>query len=359
MTLIEQYNSALACGAITDDPVQRQMLEHFQRLVDELHAAKRSWFRYGKKKTWQGIYLYGPVGGGKTYLMDLFYQGVGIQQKSRFHFHHFMQQVDAQLRRLQGHQDPLRNIAANLAKSTRLLCLDEFFVHDIADAMILAELLQALFNHGVILVATSNTEPDNLYLNGLQRVRFLPAIELIKSHCQVLALPENRDYRLGRALLPETYLFPLNDLTNQKLHRQFDATSTKIVSEGKLTIQNRFIPFVKCSEHAVWFVFNVICNSPRSQLDYLEIAERFDVVFISEIPKLARDDTVRAILLIHFIDVMYDKGVRVIFSAAVPAEQLYTEGAVRHDFQRTLSRLEEMQSSDYLSRHARREVATF
>ncbi|AHE66095.1 putative ATPase [Legionella oakridgensis ATCC 33761 = DSM 21215] len=309
------------------------------------------------KKTLQGIYLYGPVGGGKTYLMDLFYQGVGIQQKSRFHFHHFMQQVDAQLRRLQGHKDPLRNIAANLAKSTRLLCLDEFFVHDIADAMILAELLQALFNHGVILVATSNTEPDNLYLNGLQRARFLPAIELIKSHCQVLALMENRDYRLGRALLEETYLYPLNDSTNQTLHRQFEAISSEVISEGKLTIQNRCIPFVKCSEHAVWFVFDVICNLPRSQLDYLEIAERFDTVFVSKIPRLTRDDTVRAILLMHFIDVMYDKGVRVIFSAEVPAEQLYTEGAIRHDFQRTLSRLEEMQSSDYLRRHTRREVS--
>jgi cell division protein ZapE len=355
MTLIEQYEAAIARAEIQDDLAQREVLVHLEQVADELAESRHPWFTWMPRKEIDGLYLYGPVGVGKTYLIDMFYQNVAEPRKSRFHFHHFMQQVDAQLRRLQGVKNPLKRIAANLAKTTRLLCFDEFLVYDVADAMILSELLQAILEQGVVLVASSNTAPDDLYLDGVQRDRFLPAIALIKQHCQVLDLAEKRDYRLGRTPLSQAYLYPLNKATEQALSRQFTNVTKKIVDGVDLIVQKRLISTIKRGERAVWFAFNVICNVPRSQLDYLEIADRFDTVFVSGIPMLTRNDTVRTILLIHFIDVMYDRGIRLVISAEVPLEQLYVEGGMLNEFKRTLSRLEEMQSEDYLPRHQRRQ----
>lgn len=356
MSLIDHYDEAVACAEINDDPAQREVIKRMQRVADELTLPRLSWFNCWYKKPVKGLYLHGPVGVGKTYLGDLFYQHVAEKQKSRFHFHQFMQQIDAQLRRLQGQKDPLRRIAANIAKTTRLLCLDEFMVHDVADAMILAELLQALFAHHVVLVATSNICPDELYLNGPRRERFLPAIALLKQHCEVIALAEHADYRLGRQPLQQAYLYPLNKTTQKELAQQFASLAVNPVEGTELNIQNRLIPSVKYSERAVWFTFDVICNLPRSQLDYLEIADRFDTVFVSDIPTLTVNDTVRVILLIHFIDVMYDRGIQLVISAAVAVNQLYLEGEMYNKFQRTLSRLEEMQSEDYARRHHRRQI---
>ena len=356
MKLIEHYEKAVNCAEIRDDPAQREVIKQMQRLADELMVTKPSWFNCWRKNSVKGLYLHGPVGVGKTYLSDLFYQHVAEQQKARFHFHQFMQQIDAQLRQLQGHKDPLRRIAAGIAKTTRLLCFDEFMVHDVADAMILAELLQALFSHHVVLVATSNIPPDELYLNGPRRERFLPAITLIKQHCEVISFAEHADYRLGRKPLQQAYLFPLNKKNQRELAQQFASIATNAVDDLELSIQNRLVSTVKCSERAVWFSFDVICNLPRSQLDYLEIADRFDSVFISDIPVLTVNDTVRVILLIHFIDVMYDRGIQLVVSAAVAASQLYLEGEMYNKFQRTLSRLEEMQSEDYVRRHQRRQI---
>lgn len=350
MILINAYQDAIDRHDIRDDPLQRRVMSDLQRVANELAEPKHTW--WGRKNEVMGLYLYGPVGVGKTYLMDLFYQQVPEKAKSRFHFHHFMQQVDAQLRKLQGQKDPLKRIAAELAKSTRLLCLDEFLVHDVADAMILAELLKALFSNGIVLVVTGNTRPDDLYLGGAQRARFLPAIALIHEHCQVQLLSEDCDYRLGRMPLSQAYLCPLNKSSEQALTEQFNALSKDWVESVNLTVQNRLIACVKCSERAAWFTFNVLCNVPRCQLDYLEIADRFDTVFLTDIPQLTINDTPRVVLFIHFIDVMYDRGMRLVVSAAVPAANLYTEGPMLKSFQRTLSRLEEMQSIDYLKRHA-------
>ena len=355
MSLVEDYNAAISRDEIKEDPSQRQVLVAMQRVADEL-VIKPSWFR--RKKLVSGLYLYGPVGVGKTYLGDLFYQHVPEKHKARFHFHQFMQQVDAQLRLLQGQKDPLRRIAANIAKTTRLLCFDEFMVYDVADAMILAELFQALFAHDVVLVATSNTAPDDLYLNGPQRERFLPAIALIKQHCQVYGLTEHCDYRLGRGVLEQAYLCPLNAKTQQEITDQFTAMDMNVREEIDITVQQREIRCVKCSDRAVWFRFNIICNLPRSQLDYLEIADRFDTVFVSDVPALTQNDTTRVILLIHLIDVLYDRGLRLVMSAAVPLVELYQAGPMAKNFQRTLSRLEEMQSQDYLRRHQRRQIQT-
>lgn len=350
------YDEAIARGDIENDPLQRDVLVCMQRLADDLVHIKHSWFHWRSGPVIQGLYLYGPVGVGKTYLVDLFYHQLGERKKARFHFHHFMQQIDKQLRQLQGQKNPVRQIVKNLAKSTRVLCFDEFLVHDVAYAMILSDLLQELVAHGVVLVVSSNTSPDELYLNGVQRARFLPAIAAIKSHCEVLHLDEKRDYRLGRSPLLDAYLQPLNHRTQEIMTQQFALLEKKIDLNKVINIQNRDIPFLQCGERTIWFDFNVICNLPRSQLDYLDIAARFDAVFISAIPALTERYSTQAILFIHFIDVMYDQGIKVILCAAVPVDQLYVKGEMQEAFKRTLSRLIEMQSADYLSRHPRRIV---
>lgn len=348
MDLIKAYEAAIARGEIQDDAKQRQVLVAMQRLRDDLNRPKPFWRR---KRELTGIYLYGPVGVGKTYLMDLFYQQVEESKKARFHFHHFMQQVDAQLRQRQGQKDPLRKIAADLSKGIRLLCFDEFLVHDVAYAMILAELLQALVAKGIVFVVTSNVHPDDLYRKGVHRERFLPVIDLMKTRSEVIHLVHQKDYRFDRGLLLQAYLYPLNARTEAILSEQFVSLTQEVYKKGSLQVQNRDIPFIKCGEQVVWFDFKVICNLPRSHLDYLEIADRFDTVFISGIPALTARDTLFAILLIHFIDVLYDRGIKLIVSAEVPLEQLYVEGEMTYEFRRTYSRLQEMQAADYLRRH--------
>ena len=352
--LIQHYDAAIAAGDISDSPSQRAVVCALDRVATALVRGKRVWWCPWRRKQVQGLYVYGPVGVGKTYVMDLFYQHVPLPQKARFHFHHFMQMIDAQLRRLQGVRDPLRQFAHAFAQSIRILCLDEFLVHDVADAMILAELLHVLLKQGVVLIATANTRPDDLYLYGVRRERFLPVIARIKHDCQIITLDDHHDHRLGRALQLEAYLTPLSEQVHGAFVRQFAVISPIFTVGGTLNIQNRAIACVQIGVRAVWFLFDVICSMPRSQLDYLEIAERFDTVFVSDILAIDPDDTVRAILLIHFVDVMYDQGVRLIVSAAVPPGDLYPKGAMCIPFKRTLSRLHEMQSEDYLQRHRRR-----
>ena len=219
--------------------------------------------------------------------------------------------------------------------------------------MILGELLQQLLKQGVVLVATANTQPDDLYLDGIHRERFLPAIALIKKNCEVMMLDDHKDHRLGRQLQQNMYLTPLNQATEEILTHEFNCYAQQALSDTVLTIQNRNIAYVKMSQRVIWFDFDVICNLPRSQLDFLEIADRFDTIFVSNIPVIAADDTTHVILFIHFVDVMYDRGIRLIISAAVAAEELYVQGPMLNSFQRTLSRLNEMQSADYLARHPR------
>ncbi|MBN9227605.1 MULTISPECIES: cell division protein ZapE [Legionella] len=354
--VLTQYEAAIHRGEIDDDMLQREILARMQYLADEVKKSNSSWFYPFMKTRVKGVYLYGPVGVGKTYLIDLFYDCLEEKKKARFHFHHFMQQIDSQLRRLQGQKNPLRKIAKELAKTTRLLCFDEFMVHDVAYAMILAELLQALIAHGVILVISSNIPPDDLYRNGVHRKRFLPAIAAIKENCEVLHLNEQRDYRVGRAPLLDAYLFPLNEQTSLIMEKQFALLASEFRENGFITIQNRDIPYLKCAEKSIWFAFDILCNLPRSQLDYLELADKFDTIFLSNIPSLTVNHTLQAIMFIHFIDVMYDRGINIIISAEVALDELYVEGEMKETYMRTLSRLQEMQSVDYLARHPKREL---
>lgn len=369
MTVMDTYNERIKAHDIEDDTEQRALLEPLNALVEALNAQRSRWRRslamlgmtswLGMTSSLQGFYLFGPVGVGKTFLLDLLYEGVTSLKKKRFHFYHFMQHVDAELRKLQGKKNPLVRIAKDIRESTDLLCIDEFMVEDVANAMILGELLPLLLAQGLVLVTTSNILPDDLYRFGSHRVRFLPAIAAIKSHCQIACLNIQKDYRLGRGQMRGAYLFPLGDATDKELANQYAMMlpSGQIANpreKKNLQIQRRDVPCVAYEGRVVWFDFKTICAVPRSQLDYLEIAERFDAVFLSQVPQLGEKDTVGAILLIHLIDVMYDRGIRLIISAEVAIEKLYLLGELTEEFKRTASRLQEMQSADYLKRHPKR-----
>lgn len=347
--LIHYYNKMVANGEIEKDEKQLEVLSHMQTLKDALHKPKRAWFPFQKRQEISSIYLYGSVGSGKTFLLNLFFQHVEERHKLRFHFHHFMQKIDAELRRYQGHKNPLQLIADKMAAKVKILFFDEFLVHDVAHAMILAELLNEFFKKGLIFVFTSNIKPDDLYLNGVQRDRFLPAIALIKQHCDVLQLTNARDYRQDREPLLEAYIYPLGQKQQDLLEKQFLVVAKSDIENDKtISVQKREIPFIKKASNAIWFDFNVICNLPRSQLDYLELSEHFDTFFISNIPKLKAKDTLAVILFIHLVDVFYDRRIRLIISADCPLDELYCEGEMLKQFTRTKSRLAEMQSADYL-----------
>jgi cell division protein ZapE len=345
MHLIAQYDLAVQQKQIQADVQQREVVIHFQQLWDELHRPKH-FFLFWKKL--RGIYLYGPVGGGKTFLMDLFYHALPTSMSARFHFHQFMQSIDEQLRQLQGKENPIQHIAKKLASRVKVLCLDEFIVQDITQASVLVELLSGLFQRGVIIIATSNTAPDQLYLNGMNRERFLPAIALLHQYCEVLALSGQKDYRIGHLSSPVTYVTPLGDASEQTLLQVFHEHASCAQERGEICVQRRNIPFLRCGEHAIWFEFQVLCQIPRCQLDYLELAEKFSSFFVSNIPVLKPEDTVAVLLLMYLVDVLYDKRRRLVISAAASVDELYPAGPMHGEFERTKSRLAEMQSVDYL-----------
>lgn len=303
------------------------------------------------KKVIQGIYLWGTVGAGKTYLMDLFYENLLIKRKLRIHFHHFMQEVHESLTQLQGQPDPLRTVARHFSMRADVLCFDEFVVNDIADAMLLGRLLKFIFERGVILVATSNRPPDDLYWEGLQRKEFLPAIELMKDHCDVIQLSSEQDYRWRLLQQGGVYFTPLNDASKQNMQQCFDLYSHGSGKPGiPLIIEQRPIATIYQGQSIVWFDFKALCAPPRSQIDYLAIAKQFSVVLISNLPVIAPDDEATACYWIELIDIFYDNQTTLILSAEVPLKELYPSGKKQFEFERTLSRLIEMQSLEYLQK---------
>lgn len=347
MKLEKKYDADIVSGLIINEPTQREALFYFQNMLDELQNNRARWLPWQKKPLLRGLYLYGPVGAGKTYLMNLFYHQLHEKGKVRLHFHHFMQRVDAELRKLQGTKNPLQVVAKTFASHSRVLCLDELLVNDVAHAMILAELFQALFKAGVMIVITSNTPLLDLYKGGVQYERFVGAITAINTHCDIHQLVSPRDFRLGRELAFETYLSPLDPKTNAILKEQFRAMNPIVKEASMITIETREIPYIMRSEKAIWFEFDAICSIPRSQSDYLDIAKRFKTVFISNVPKL-KGESVHTFLLTLLIDVFYDEHIRLVLSAEVPLAMLFEEGKLSDTFYRTYSRLQEMQSLDYL-----------
>ena len=332
-----------------------------QRLVKKSRApasgASKLLSKIGKRKPVKpekGLYLWGGVGRGKTWLMDLFFHSLPFEEKRRRHFHRFMYDVHAQLKQLANRESPLEIVADTIAAETRVLCFDEFFVSDIADAMMLGTLLDALFRRGVSLVATSNVAPKDLYKEGLQRARFLPAIKLLEEHTRVLAVDGGTDYRLRQLTQAGTYIDSAQPQADGRLAALFDDLSDSDPCEGgTVEIEGRAIPVVKESENVIWFEFEALCEGPRSQNDYIEIAREYQSVIVSHIPVLTAQRENAARRFIALVDELYDRHVNLILSAAAPPEGLYQGDRLGFEFQRTVSRLREMQSEEYLAREHR------
>lgn len=304
----------------------------------------------------KGLYLWGGVGRGKSFLMDCFYNSVTVQRKVRLHFHEFMRGVHAELDDLKGVQDPLDEVAARIAKRYRLICFDEFHVSDIADAMILYRLLDGLFANGVTFLMTSNYKPDDLYPDGLHRDRLLPAIALMNKQLDVINVDVGVDYRRRTLEQLNTYLMPLNDHADQQLTVDFNRLAEVADETAELHIESRVIKAVRRAGSVVWFDFPTLCGGPRSQNDYLEIASQFQTVILSGVPKMGAGMASEARRFTWLIDVLYDHKVKLIMSAEVEPEELYTEGAMAHEFFRTVSRIVEMQSKEYLDSPKRNAV---
>lgn len=375
---IEQYHNDQQQLGFSADIAQANAIEHLQRLYEDLCADERlklsptqwsqrlSGWMGGKSKqqaTIKGLYFWGGVGRGKTYLMDVFYQCLPFENKQRTHFHRFMRYVHGRLAVHTGAKNPLQLVAQELAKESRIICFDEFFVTDITDAMILAQLLDSLFGLGVVLVATSNIEPKGLYENGLQRQRFLPAIALLEGYTEVINVDGGVDYRLRTLSQAELYHWPLDEAADVSLASSFAALVPMLMpvlaeprstdsgnENGIVNINGRDFTFIRQSDGIIWFTFDQLCVKPRSQNDYLELACEFHGLIISNVPCLRVGMEDQARRFVNLVDVCYDANLKVIISAEVPLLELYSGGQLDFVFQRTLSRLQEMQSYEYLAR---------
>jgi cell division protein ZapE len=305
----------------------------------------------------RGVYMWGGVGRGKSFLMDCFFQSVPLTRKTRLHFHEFMREVHRELQDLKGTADPLQVLGERIARRFRLICFDEFHVADVTDAMILHRLLASMFEHRVSIVTTSNFPPDGLYPNGLHRDRILPAIALLKDKLEVLNVDAGNDYRRRTLAHVRLYHHPLGAAAEAAMAQAFTELAEAREEEPRLHIEHRELRALRRAGGVVWFDFKTLCGGPRSQNDYLEIASRFHTVLLSGVPQMPPRLASEARRFTWLVDVLYDRRVKLILSAEVPADQLYTEGPLAHEFPRTVSRLHEMASAEYLGLE-RREVDT-
>ena len=364
----ERYRRDLQREGFQHDPAQERAILYLQKIYEQLlvqpepvpskkpgllarlvgrgqpPAASRS-------PTVRGLYLWGGVGRGKTYLVDTFFDALPLESKQRIHFHSFMRSVHAELKQLQHQQEPLRAVARRFAEKARVICLDEFFVSDITDAMLLYGLLKELFARGITLITTSNIEPDGLYKDGLQRARFLPAIELLKQNVDVLNVDGGVDYRLRYLEKAEIYHYPLDE----KAERILEDAFTHIAPEpghrgGDVEIEGRYIPTLREADGIVWFNFRAICDGPRGTADYIEVARCYHTVLISNVPVMDWQMENQARRFVNLVDEFYDRGVKLFLSAAAPVLELYAGEKLKFEFRRTVSRLQEMQSHEYLER---------
>jgi len=361
MNVAEFYQQALTQRGYQPDAAQQVAVARLQEYYDDWlqfkndrRSALHRLFR--RPDVPRGVYLWGGVGRGKSFLMDAFYQTVPVKRKTRLHFHEFMRGVHEELDQVKGQADPLNAVAAQIAKRYRLICFDEFHVSDIADAMILYRLLFALFEHGLSFVMTSNYAPSALYPDGLHRDRMLPAIKLIEDRMDVLNVDTGVDYRRRSLEQVPMYLTPITAQTQGLLQNAFEHLSDGAARKPELTVQHRVLHAVALSGSVVWFDFATLCGSARSQNDYLELASRFHAIIVSDVPKMTAADASAARRFTWLVDVLYDHNIKLMISAQCPAEDLYTEGSMAQEFQRTVSRILEMQSREYLQRE-RREMA--
>jgi len=363
MTPLERYQADLARDGFEHDSRQAAVVRVLQQVYEELLSREEGdrggLFKHlrftGRSRTdlaVRGLYLWGGVGRGKTHLVNEFYKALPFPRKLRVHFHLFMQDLHGELKKLPATPDPVLLVAESLSMQFRVLCLDEFHVTDITDAMLLGRLLTALFERGVTLVTTSNIHPDDLYRGGLQRERFVPAIELIKEHTRVICLDGDEDYRLRYLEQAEIYHFPLDPEADSSLLTSFHGLRPEgVVDGGEIEIAGRLIPTVRYADGIVWFDFKALCDEAKGTIDYLDIARCFHTVFVSNIPRMGDEEKDQAARFIRLVDVLYDYHVNLVASAAAGPGELYVSTSpLAFDFTRTTSRLEEMRSHDYLAR---------
>jgi cell division protein ZapE len=355
-----RYHEGVRNRQWNDDPAQAGALGALdylqQELIDQQRAPRRGFVaRLHAHVTGrmpcapQGLYVWGPVGRGKTFLMDLFVASLPAGMALRRHFHRFMGEIHAALKARAHEADPLPAIAADIGRRARVLCLDEFLVEDIGDAMILAGLLRGLFAHDIVLVTTSNTPPSALYRDGLQRARFVPAIALLEQHCRVLELASDHDWRLRRLDQAQIYQHPPGREAERVLTRLFHAYARGAVQEGgRVIVHDRPIAVRKRADNIVWFDFAALCEGPRARADYTDLATRYPAVIVAGVPIFTPDNHDPATRFIHLVDAFYDQRVKLVLSAAAPIVELYEGDRLRAQFARTESRLIEMGAAEYL-----------
>lgn len=360
MNPLAQYLETFAARGIEPDSVQMQALEALAQAYEKLvrahmhlsgHKLKHHLNKLFslKQHPVPGFYFWGGVGRGKTLLMDVFFNHLPFRAKKRLHFHPFMRHIHKQLKSLEGLKNPLAAIAKQIAKEAHVICFDEFFVDDVADAMILSDLLQHLFHEGVTMLFTSNTAPDLLYKNGVQRHRFVPAINLIKQYTQVMEIDKGTDYRSQTLIHSGVYFTPLTDANQQAINREFLQLATGDIVYGHcVKVNGREIPALATAHCLVWFNFNDICVSYTSAQDYLSLAEQFDTFIVTLVPVMHPKDDAAAKRFVHLIDVLYDHHCKVILSAQAAPHDLYQGSSLQKEFQRTVSRLIEMHSKEYI-----------
>lgn len=348
------YGSLVRDGGVVADTQQEAVVRALDALWHELKKQRRpsilGRFSRNRPDAVRGLYVWGSVGRGKTWLMDLFFEHLPVDRKQRVHFHRFMQRVHHGLNELGQVRDPLPQIAAEWARKCRVLCLDEFHVSDIADAMLLGGLLENLFRNGVTLVTTSNLAPDDLYRDGLQRAKFLPAIESIKRNTQVVELGGTTDFRLR--ILEQSKIFhcPADDEADRLLTESFNRMSAEFELNHDLEINGRNFHARRRGDGVIWFEFEELCQKPRGTVDFIEIARAFNTVLIGNVPEMGENDSDAARRFVNLVDEFYDRNVKLLISADAPARNLYSGRKLEFEFQRTVSRLIEMQSHEYLAR---------
>lgn len=346
------YQEKLNSGEIKPDSKQQIIINLLDELADNLAKQEQGVFNklkkiFHEKKLIQGLYLWGSVGIGKTFMMDIFFESLNIKKKKRIHFHKFMDNVHKDLNQYLGKKNPLSYVAKHIAENTRVLCFDEFFVKDITDAMVFVGLLKELFDLGVCLIATSNCQPNDLYKNGLQRQNFLPAIKLIEKNTQVIHLDSAMDYRTQHLTNAGVYYTPLDRLAQSKMEKAFLLYAEGVVSTDSISVIGREVEVVKRADKIIWFDFAKICGVPRSQRDYLELVKIYKIILVSNIPQIKPIERDYITCFINFVDILYDARIKLIVSAEVKPHEIYNSGKLNFEFGRTESRLLEMQSSDY------------